>query len=336
MSEARQTAGWAAGVLCDHARFGLAEETRFGEPSTGDFRQVRLSGASLSLSQARAYPEERNPRAERACGVTTQFAGSGTLESLLSFGNQDALISGALCANWRDGSITNGIERKSWTLRQRLGDGWLYRQGVFVRSLTLSAAQDGFAQLACNVLYSGETIIPDDDAAADDPPPSRAPLHPCASRLALALPGAVDPGILRSVSLTFGRDNAALGYGAGSPFAREVRPGLFSASASIEVMLRGHGAYEALLGCKTGPFRLSIIGRDGYGYAFTLPAAQICTPRINACSRNAILLVGFDIEALPASQSAGMISVSVIRPVDYEVITVNDNPVLNNNNTISP
>lgn len=336
MSEARQTAGWAAGVLCDRSAFGLAPETELGIPRAGDYQQIRLSSATLALSQDRVYPEERNPRAERAIGVPSRFSGSGTLDGLLSFGNQDALMEGVLGNVWQNGTISNGIERKSWTLRQRLGDGWLCRTGMFMRSLTLSASQGGFAQLSCDVLYCQEAVIPSDEAAVDNPAPSRSPFHPCASRLTLTLPGMVDPGILRSVSLAFGRQNAALDHGAGSPFANDVRPGLFSASGKVEVMLRSHEAYDALRTSGGGPLCLSIIGLDGYGYEFTFHQAQICNPRLDASGRNTIIMASFDIEAMPGDLSNGTVSVSIVRPIDYRIITVDDDPILNNNQKISP
>lgn len=47
-------------------------------------------------------------------------------------------------------------------------------------------------------------------------------------------------------------------------------------------------------------------------------------------------MAAFDIEALPGVGSSGMISVSMVRPVDYRLITINREPVLNNNQPITP
>ncbi|NVN03860.1 MULTISPECIES: phage tail tube protein [Asaia] len=336
MSDTRQTAGWAAGLLCDRSAFAIAAEPSYGAMPSSFYQQLRLSGVNLALSQDRAWPEERNPRAERAGGVTTGLAGSGTLNGLLSFGSPNVLLAAALGSVWQKGTISNDTMRRSWTLRQRLGEGWLYRQGLVIRRLTLNIVQGGFAEVACDVIYAREVIIPDDEAAADDPPPSRMPMHSSRARIALALPGLVDPGVLRSISIIFGRDDAALDYGAGSLLANDIRPGLFAATGSIEVMLRGHDAYAALQSAAAGPLSLTVTDQDGYGYAITIPRAVICNPRLNASSRGAILIAAFDIEALPGGSEGGMISVSMLQPDDYRLISVNQKPILNNNQTISP
>jgi len=322
--------------MCDRSSFAIAPEPAYGELPSSVFQRLRLSGASLALSQERAYPDERNPQAVRAAGVTSQINGSGTLKGLLSFGSLDLLLAGALGSSWRKGSITNGTTRHSWALRQRLGEGWLYRKGMVIRSLTLTVSQGGFVEVSCEVIYARESVISEDAAAPDDPPPSRAALCSSEARLDLTLPGLISPGVVRSISLTLGRSGATLDFGAGSPFAHDVRLGLFSASASIEVMLRGHDAYEALLSSAVGPLSLSVIDRDGYGYAITFPKAVISNPHVNASGRGTVLMAAFDIEAQSGSVSGGSISVSMIQPDGYRLIAVNQEPILNNNQTISP
>lgn len=232
MSNARQTAGSAAGLPVDRSAFAIAPEPAYGALPSSVYQRLRLSGVDLTLAQERAYPEERNPRAERAEGVTTRFTGSGTLNGLLSFGSPDMLLAGALGSHWQDGTIVNGIERMSWTLRQRLGDGWLYRPGMVIRSLALSVAQGGFAALSCGVVYAREVIVPADEAAADDPTPSRLPMHSGAVRLDLTLPGQVEPGVLRSISITLGRDGTALDHARGRPSPMISAPACFPPRAA--------------------------------------------------------------------------------------------------------
>ncbi|GBQ89255.1 phage tail tube protein [Asaia krungthepensis] len=336
MSDARVTSGWAAGLLWDESTFGIARESRYGERASDDFQLIRLSGGNFKLTQSRTYLDEAHPLLERAAGVASSYAGSGSLEALLSFGNHDALMAAALCGVWRDGAVSNGAERSSWTLRQRLGGGWLYRQGVFVRAMELTVAQGDFIRCAFDTIHAREAIVTGDDAALDHPFSSREALHPCKAQLAATLPGQIDPGILRRISLKCGREDAALDYGARSPCAQDVRLGSFAASGSLDLVLRGHDAFEALVEAQPGPLSFTIIGSDGYGYAFRMPRTRLYDAKIDACSRRQLIMATVEFEAAPSSGDLSSLNIHRLAPSDADLITVDHWPVLNNSNTISP
>lgn len=192
----------------------------------------------------------------------------------------------------------NGSLFKSFTVREPMAGGFWTRTGGFISRAQFSWSQGAFATSSFDFMFAGETRVSTDPAASLSAAPTGTVMDTIKGFGGMWINGVAQGGV-RSVSASLTRDGAAQDFAMGSALAAGQRPGSMLVSGTVQKFFRTDAEYQLFAAETVVPVTWVVRDGTGSGYAFTLPAATLQNPQVNAGSKNSTVLASFDLEANP-------------------------------------
>ncbi|MFC4169606.1 phage tail tube protein [Teichococcus aestuarii] len=296
------TTNYQAGVETSAAQLAYLQESAWGVPATGQYKQLRYTGESLSGSKSRARSNEIRPDMQASEAITQEESAGGSLNFVLSYGTYDDILSALLGGEWATDVLKAGTVFKSFTLEKKFGAALFLRYpGSFLTGGTLNMARGQFLGGAFTIASKEElsSTTTASTPATYTPANANRVMDPVTGVRDIQLDGAALDTVVNAITLNIGREGAAADYGLGSSAASGARMGSLLVGGTLETYFRTFALYERFKSETQGALSWRTVDVASNAYRFTLPKASIMNPSIVAGGPNSPVMASFTLEGNP-------------------------------------
>lgn len=268
-------------------RVAAVAETLFGTtPATPAFKTLRVTNGGLRTQKATGTSNERQPdrnvRDEFELGQDVV----GSYEFELTYGSFDDLLAAALCSDWDEDVLKNGLLAKFFTFEEtyELGATDTFRRFDGCRVNTLSLSMGARAAITGSMAIMGrrETLSEAVVVGATYADPATTPVSTASANVAaLTVSGVVPSPKVRSLSLEL-NNGVRVRPVMGDKYSEEFGEGRFNLTGTIEAYFQNKALYERVLAHGNGSIAFVVGNEANEKYRITVPNIKFGDGNITA------------------------------------------------------
>jgi hypothetical protein len=280
----------------------VAESTPGVTPSTGDCKELRLTGESLNFNIQTDTSKELRADRQTTDLVPVGASCEGGFNFELSFKEYDALLEAVLQGDWSGDRLSNGVHQRFFTFEKEMSDvgQFLAYRGMSPSKLSLSFETGSIVTGSFEFLGYAADDMSTSSALPGTPIPSETyDIMNSVVGVGSLSEGGMPMGDTFIQSLTLDLDNALRGQSAiGYLGFVGVASGTVSVTGTMQVYLKDSRAYDKFINNSASSLSWNVTDGAGNGYKFTLPKIKYSGGKIVAGAINQDVMVEMPWQAI--------------------------------------
>lgn len=277
-----------------NASWGGATLSGGSNSTVTEWKPLRYTGESLNFNIENTQSEEITPTRTESDLVQTSSQASGDINIELSYGTFADFLAAVLCNSWSGNVLTNGTQRKSFTIQKHFQDMdvpqfHMYR-GSCIEGLTLSMELDKIVSGAFNIISFGldqETGVLEQQIAGSTfaAATTTTPMNAVVNLQDFTIDGVPYSGCISKLSLNIKNNIRAIRC-LGSLNPKNMKLGTIQISGEMEFYFSEGTNYKKFVAGQEFDFGFALEDDAGNRYDFVLPRCKFETGEVVAGGRN--------------------------------------------------